>query len=188
MIYCQLNSRVYLAPGAALTLDQLARTITPNPAGTLKLSCPDKPGIWRITPADLTPILRQRFPNEDITFMGADACYVHRTKPAGSALLKWLRTVAACAILLIGSALGLAWFHSDVDMPAAQLMVYKLITGREAEDPRLITYPYIAGVAAGVAIFYALPSRSRSTPMEVKLSAYLSSMEQTEGKDISDDS
>ena len=46
--------------------------------------------------------------------------------------------------------------------------------------------PYIIGVAAGVAVFYALPSRSRSTPMEVKLNAYLQSMEQTEGKDVRD--
>ena len=89
-------------------------------------------------------------------------------------------------ILLLGSALGLAWFHSDVDMPAAQVMVYRLITGQEPEDPRWITVPYIIGVAAGVAVFYALPSRSRSTPMEVKLNAYLQSMEQTEGKDVHD--
>ena len=31
-----------------------------------------------------------------------------------------------------------------------------------------------------------LPSRSRSTPLEVKLNAYLQSMEQTEGKDVRD--
>lgn len=63
-------------------------------------------------------------------------------------------------------------------------MVYELITGREPDTPEVITIPYIIGVAVGVAVFYALPSRSRSTPMEVKLSSYLTSMEQTEGRDL----
>ena len=51
-------------------------------------------------------------------------------------------------------------------------------------DPRLITIPYAAGVALGVAVFYALPSSKATTPLEVKLTEYQSDMEQTEARDI----
>ena len=44
--------------------------------------------------------------------------------------------------------------------------------------------PYAVGVALGVAVFYALPARSATTPLEVKLTAYQEDMEKTEGKDI----
>lgn len=187
MIYCQLNGRVSLDIGQSLTLGQVARIIAPDFADHLPLSCPDKPGVWRITPINIAAILKKSFPEEPVTFLGAQACYVHRIRKSAHDRMKWLRTAAAFLILFLGSALGLAWFHSDVDMPQAQMMVYQLVTGREVSNPRQITIPYIIGVAAGVSVFYALPSRSRSTPMEVKLSAYLSSMEQTEGKDIHDD-
>lgn len=184
MIYCQLNDRVKLESGQPLTLRQVARIISPYDVDNLPVPIPDATGVWRLTPIDLTNILHRAFPDEPITFLGADACYVHRIRPAAQDHWKWLRTAAAFLILLIGSALGLAWFHSDVDMPKAQLMVYELITGHEPDTPEVITIPYIIGVAVGVAVFYALPSRSRSTPMEVKLSSYLTSMEQTEGRDL----
>lgn len=184
MIYCQLNNRVKLESGRQLTLRQVARITAPSNADNFPIPIPDTPGVWRLTPIDLTTILHRVFPDEPITFLGADACYIHRIPPATQDHWKWLRTSAAFLILLIGSALGLAWFHSDVDMPKAQLMVYELITGHAPDTPEVITIPYIIGVAVGVAVFYDLPSRSRSTPMEVKLSSYLTSMEQTEGRNL----
>lgn len=186
MIYCQLNDRASVEIGQPLTLGQVARVLAPAMADHLPVSCPDQPGVWRITAIDLAQLLQQHFPDEDVTCLGADACYVHRIRATVHDRWRPLRTAAAFLILMLGSAMGLAWFHSDVDMPKAQLMVYQLITGHEPEDPRSITVPYVIGVAAGVAVFYALPSRSRSTPMEVKLSGYLSSMEQTEGRDVHD--
>ena len=41
-----------------------------------------------------------------------------------------------------------------------------------------------AGVALGVAVFYALPARNATTPLEVKLTEYQEDMEKTEGRDI----
>ena len=69
-------------------------------------------------------------------------------------------------------------------MPRAQFAVYEAITGEAPTDPRLITLPYAVGVAAGVAVFYALPSHKATTPLEVKLTEYQEDMEKTEGRDI----
>ena len=124
--------------------------------------------------------------HRQVSLLGAESCYIRRVKRHRPDPLRWLRAVAASLILLLGSALGLSWFHSDVDMPAAQVMVFQLLTGQEPEDPRWITVPYCVGVALGVAVFYALPSARAITPMEVKLSAYRADMEKAEGREIHD--
>ena len=43
---------------------------------------------------------------------------------------------------------------------------------------------YFVTLVLGVAVFYALPARSATTPLEVKLTAYQQDMEQTEARDI----
>lgn len=184
MIYCQLHNRAKAVMGTPLRLKDAARVLAPRGADDLTLPCPDQEGVWKLEAIAVAAALQERFPGEEVTLMGADVCYVHRIPPPRKHWLRPLRAAAAFLILLMGSALGLAWFHSDVDMPRAQYAVYEALTGQPPEDPRLITIPYCIGVALGVSVFYALPSRKATTPLEVKLTEYQEDMEKTEGKDI----
>lgn len=184
MIYVQLQNRAKVELGQPLRLGDAARLIAPDGAEAIILPCPDEQGIWKLEAIHITRTLRERYPQEAITLLGADVCYVHRVKAPHRDLTRPLRTAAAFLILCLGGALGLAWFHADVDMPRAQLAVYEALTGEEPGDARLITIPYAVGVALGVAVFYALPSRRATTPLEVKLTEYQEDMEKTEGRDI----
>lgn len=184
MIYVQMKNRVKLEIGQPLQLGQAAQLIGPEAAAKLPLPCPDRQGIWKLTALQVAQALRAYCPEETVTFLGSDVCYIHRVKALHRDLTRPLRTAAAFLILLLGGALGLCWFHADVDMPRAQLAVYEALTGKAPADPRLITWPYAAGVALGVAVFYALPSRKATTPLEVKLTEYQEDMEKTEGRDI----
>lgn len=184
MIYCQISNRVHITTEQELTLNSVARVIGPEEAGKTILPCPEKEGVWKLESLSIARALKSRFPHEEITLLGADICYIHRMPPSGKDFLRPLRTAAALLILLMGSALGLAWFHSDVDMPQAQLAVFTALTGQQPPNVQLITVPYCIGVALGAGIFYALPSRKATTPLEVKLSAYQEDMEKTEGKNI----
>ena len=184
MIYCQLRTRAKIVMGQALRLGSVSSLIAPEGAEKLELPCPDREGVWKLEAIAVAKTLEARYPDEPITLLGPDVCYVHRIVSPHRDPWRWLRTASAFAILLLGSALGLSWFHSDVDMPAAQLAVYETLTGEEPADQRVITVPYCIGVALGVAVFYALPSRSATTPLEVKLTEYQEDMEKTEGKDI----
>ena len=172
MIYVQLQNRAKVEIGQPLHLGDTAKLIAPAGAAALPLPCPVKQGIWKLEAIHITRALRRAYPDEAITLLGADICYVHRVKAAHRDPTRPLRTAAALLILCLGGALGLAWFHADVDMPRAQYAVYEALTGREPSDTRLITIPYAAGVALGVAVFYALPSRRATTPLEVKLTRY----------------
>ena len=184
MIYVQLNARAKLETGQLLRLGDAAKLIGPKGAEELILPCPEERGIWKLTALHITQALQTAYPKEAVTLIGTDVCYVHRVKALRRDLTRPLRTAAAFLILCLGGALGLCWFHADVDMPKAQFAVYEALTGEPPRDARLITIPYAAGVALGVAVFYALPSRKATTPLEVKLTEYQSDMEQTEARDI----
>ena len=184
MIYIQLNNRVKVSLGQPLHLGDAAKVLGPEKLLSLSLPCPDKQGIWKLDALHITQAVQSVCPEETVTILGADVCYVHRIIAPGRDLTRPLRTAAAFLILCLGSALGLAWFHADVDMPRAQFAVFEALTGQPPPDERFITIPYTVGVALGVAVFYALPARRAVTPLEVKLTAYQEDMEKTEGKDI----
>lgn len=184
MIYCQLSPRLTLDLGTALQLQDIADIIGPEEATRLPVCCPDTPGVWQLDAVFITQLLQEAYPKETIVMLGADSCFIHRIKPRALDHTRWLRTAAALLILLMGSALGLAWFHSDVDMPTAMENIYTLLTGQPITDERLITIPYIIGVVLGTAVFYALGSKNTVTPLDVKLSDYREDLERAEAKDV----
>ena len=184
MIYVQLQNRAKVEMGQTLHLMDAAHIIGPEGARLLPLTCPAEQGVWKLEAIRVADMLHKSYPKEEITLLGADICYVHRVKAPHRDLTRPIRTAAAFLILLLGGALGLCWFHADVDMPRAQYAVYEAVTGEAVRDSRIITIPYALGVALGVAVFYALPSRSATTPLEVKLTEYQEDMEKTEGRDI----
>ena len=187
MIAIQLRQRAKLALHQPLYLSDAARILGPDKAGRLRLPCPDERGIWKLQAITVLKLVQSAFPGEEVTMLGPDACCIHRIASPGRDLTRPLRTAAALTILCLGSALGLAWFHADVNMPTAQLAVFQALTGSAPPDARWITIPYVLGVALGVAVFYSLPSRKSTTPLEVKLTEYQQDMESTEGRDFDDD-
>ena len=182
MIFCQLKQRVRMDQGMMLHLSDVA-VVTGADVPPVQIACPDKPGVWIIRAADVAQALSRQLPEETITMLGGDQCYVHRMPKKRD---RWqpLRTAAAFLVLMLGSALGLCWFHSDVDMVHAQSRLFTLMTGETLTDERFITIPYVIGVVAGVVIFYALPGRKEITPMEVKLVDYQEDMERARGREV----
>ena len=129
MIYVQLRARVKLAQGETLHVADAAKVLGSEKAGHCSLFCPTAPGVYTLDAIAVAKALKKVFPQEDISLIGADVCYVHRIKARGKDFLRPVRTAAALLILLLGSALGLTWFHADVNMPQAQADVYAAIPG-----------------------------------------------------------
>lgn len=184
MMICQLKQRVRMPVERPLIVQDVA--VLYGGTGEVPLNCPKKQGVWKIYAADVAFALAQACPDAQVQMLGADACYVHRVHQKPRDMTKYLRGAIAFLVLLLGSALGLCWFHSDVGMPQAQVSLYHTLTGQEPENRQLITIPYALGVAVGVVVFYALPGRKEITPMEVKLMDYEEDMERARGKDVQD--
>lgn len=128
--------------------------------------------------------LKKVFPQEDISLIGAEVCYVHRIKARGKDFLRPVRTAAALLILLARQRFGADVVSRRREHAAGAADVYAAITGAPPDDVRLITIPYCIGVALGVCVFYAIPFPHQTTPLEVKLTEYQEDMEKAEGKPI----
>lgn len=187
MIYCQLKARAKATLDQRLTLSDVADTLGRAGLTDVPVPCPAERGVWKLDALAVARLLHAACPGEDVTMLGPDVCYIHRVQAAHADPWKLLRTAAAFAILFIGSALGLTWFHSDVDMPGAMLRVVRVLNGGMVSDERLVTIPYVIGVALGVAVFYAVPFPKTVTPLEVKLGDYQEDMEKAEGREMPDD-
>jgi stage V sporulation protein AA len=185
MIYAQLKERVVFAPHAPLFLRDVAK-VTPEDEQVLSLpvACPGEAGVWKLDSLALAQAITRGKPQAQVTLLGPDVCYVHRVAHAPRGRFYHLRLAAALVLLTVGSALALAWFHSDVDMPAAQKEIFALLAGGPPENPLLIHIPYALGVGLGVALFYSLLGRTSISPMEIKLKEYRESLEATEGREI----
>ena len=96
MIFCQMKVRVKLPVTETLYLDQAATVRTDKPLQLhIPLTCPQKVGVWNLEAADAALALQQAYPQESVTMLGPDTCYVHRVQMKRRDWSKPLRTVAA---------------------------------------------------------------------------------------------
>ena len=100
MIYVQLRARVKLAQGETLHVADAAKVLGSEKAGHCSLFCPTSPGVYTLDAIAVAKALKKVFPQEDISLIGADVCYVHRIKARGKDFLRPVRTAAALLILL----------------------------------------------------------------------------------------
>ena len=95
MIYVQLRARVKLAQGETLHVADAAKVLGSEKAGHCSLFCPTSPGVYTLDAIAVAKALKKVFPQEDISLIGADVCYVHRIKARGKDFLRPVRTAAA---------------------------------------------------------------------------------------------
>ena len=104
MIYVQLRARVKLAQGETLHVADAANVLGSEKAGHCSLFCPTAPGVYTLDAIAVAKALKKVFPQEDISLIGADVCYVHRIKARGKDFLRPVRTAAA--LLILGGGVG----------------------------------------------------------------------------------
>lgn len=82
MIYVQLRARVKLAQGETLHVADAAKVLGSEKAGHCSLFCPTAPGVYTLDAIAVAKALKKVFPQEDISLIGAEVCYVHRIRRA----------------------------------------------------------------------------------------------------------
>ena len=182
LLYLQLKSRTTLKPGEQLLVRHIADALDARGTQVLDLpvECTKNEGVWRLPAMALIKAVLPVCP--DLTILGPSECFVHIVPENKRDRTHALRTALAFLLLTVGSALAITWFHADVNMMDAQQSLFRLITGRQAENTWLITAPYAVGVFSGVSLYYALLGRKRTVaPLEIKLEEYRQSAEQVSG-------
>ena len=113
----QLRARVQLAQGETLHVADAAKVLGSEKAGHCSLFCPTSPGVYTLDAIAVAKALKKVFPQEDISLIGADVCYVHRITARGMDFLRPVRTAAALLMLLYYGQRGMVlmqlfyWFY-----------------------------------------------------------------------------
>ena len=124
MIYVQLRARVKLAQGETLHVADAAKVLGSEKAGHCSLFCPTAPGVYTLDAIAVAKALKKVFPQEDISLIGAEVCYVHRIKARGKDFLRPVRTAAALLML----ALWRAAAHERAAAVRPALMLLRMFT------------------------------------------------------------
>lgn len=120
----------------------------------------------------------------DIKIHGAsDILLEIKSQEKQNKLLEVLKILFVSFSLFFGAALGIMYFHEDVNMSETMKKLYYSFTGIEKENPLLMVIPYSAGLGIGMLTFFSrvISSSKRRRmepgPMDIELYLYDKDME-----------
>ncbi len=173
MIYLRMRGTVHSQPGQSLHLCDVADVLADASLKLqeLPIDTPRKRGVWSLEAMPVIARIQQACPSESVILLGSATGTLvcepqHRTRGT------FWRSALVCALLFVGSAMAIAWFHADVNMLDAQRALVRMVTGQEAQGTWWVTLPYALGVGSGVAFYYALIGRKTVSPLDIKLTEY----------------
>lgn len=137
-----------------------------------------------INPVYVANKLMQKFPNVDFDFLGASDILIEiKSKEKVNKIIEVIKVAFVSITLFFGAALGIMYFHEDVNMINAMEKLYFTFTGRKEENPLLMTIPYSIGLGFGMITFFSRVKSSSKRrrmepgPMDIELYQYNKSME-----------
>lgn len=180
-VYVRLRRRIVVPPLSPIRLRDVARIVTEPEVERRLLGLellrirPEDGNLLVIDMLHIVRIIREAVPGIVIETFGEPHVLV---EVAGSGVIKPRPVVLTLAwiLLFFGSGMALINFHADVNMPAVQRRVIRLLTGDPDWHPWLFQIPYSLGVGLGMLLFFNRLFRRRPTdepnPLEVEMFMY----------------
>lgn len=180
-VYVRLRRRIVVPPLSLIRLRDVARIVT-EPEMEQRLLGLE---LLRIRPEDgnrlvidmlhIVSIIRAKAPGIVIETFGEPHVLVE-VATHGEIKPRPVVLALAWVLLFFGSGMALINFHADVNMPAVQRRVTRLLTGDPDWHPWLFQIPYSLGVGIGMLLFFNRLFRRRATdepnPLEVEMFMY----------------
>ncbi|TJX14704.1 hypothetical protein E9840_04725 [Tissierella creatinini] len=137
-----------------------------------------------ITAIEIAETLTSKFADIDIQFIGGDKIILEiKSRENRSSLLQIGKLTFVCITLFFGAALGIMYFHEDVNMTKALERLYFTYTGEHKENPLIMNIPYSIGLGVGMFTFFmrimssSKRRRMEPGPMDVELYLYDNDLE-----------
>ncbi|RBW70369.1 stage V sporulation protein AA [Bacillus taeanensis] len=185
-IYIRMRNRVYVKPNKVVKLHEIAQLAgSPDTCREIRELI-----VYEISPEDKSLIvidvmkviqtIQQTIGNMDIQTIGPSQTIVQIEFPKRNFsiiyfLFVWL-------LLFVGAALAIMNFHEDVSMQAVHQRIYKIVTGRENNQPLLLQIPYSIGLGVGMILFFNHLFKKRlneePSPLEVEIFNYQQDLDQ----------
>lgn len=149
-------------------------------------------GRYVVTIIDIIENILKEYPKADIQSIGdPDVVIEYHKKPIKPKdFFEWIKVIGICIVIFTGAFTAIMTYNTDVSLAETFITINRMITGREVEQPYLLTIPYSFGVASGVLIFFNhLGFRKITedpTPMQVEMKKYEQDAEDCEIETITD--
>ncbi|MCM3440869.1 stage V sporulation protein AA [Metabacillus halosaccharovorans] len=185
-VYIRLRHRIQVHPNDVITIEKIALIVGDKElTNKLKKIVIHKVQLMdkNMVVIDIMHVLKEirKFDRQiDIQALGSNQTIVeimYEKKKLSPLLfcIVWL-------LLFIGAGLAIMNFHEDVSMQAVHQRIYKIVTGRENDQPLILQIPYSLGLGLGMILFFNHLFKKRineePSPLEVEIFNYQLDLDQ----------
>lgn len=198
-IYLRLYKRKTIEVKSWVTLGEVADIAAPPKVkmtiSALKIFCmPDtsEDGRYIVTIMEIVNLILNEYPKADIQSLGDSDVVIEyhakAIKPKDS--IEWFKVIGICLIIFTGACIAIMTYNTDVSLAKTFIILNRMLTGEEVEQPYLLTIPYSLGISTGVLVFFNhfgfRKITEDPTPMQVEMKKYEQDVEDCEIETITD--
>lgn len=137
-----------------------------------------------INTVNIVEVILRRYPKIELDISGASNVLLEvKSKEKVNKSLEILKVLFVCITLFFGAALGIMYFHEDVNMSSTLEKLYYTFSGEKNINPLIMNIPYSIGLGVGMIVFftriYSKSKRRRMepSPLDTELFLYDNDME-----------
>lgn len=198
-IYLRLYKRKTIEHQQWIQIKEIADVAAPpqvkGKVEAMKIFCipePDKKGKYLITIVELINAIWQQYPKADIQSVGDPDAVIeyHPQVTKQKDAWEWLKVIGICIIIFAGAMVAIMTYNTDTSLGKTFIIINRMFTGEEVEQPFLLTIPYSIGISCDVLLFFNHFGFKKitddPTPMQVKMKKYEKDVEDCEIESITD--
>ena len=128
---------------------------------------------------DIMKAVLKQYPDTELEYFGKEDIILEiKSKEKAHPIVEFLKVGFVTVVLFFGAALGIMYFHEDVNMVEALEKLYFTFTGENKKNPLIMNIPYSIGLGVGMIVFFSRvisPSKRRRMepgPMDVELHSF----------------
>ena len=173
-IYILLNEKISLGEEETLTIKDIGKITCLNSdlkieIENLSIYRSEKEEDWDLIDSeDVIKIILQDYPDVDIKIAGpAHILLEIKSKEDSNKIFDFIKISFVCITLFFGAALGIMYFHEDVNMSSTLEKLYFTFSGEKKTNPLIMNIPYSLGLGVGMITFFnRIISSSKRRRME----------------------
>ena len=190
-IYITLNEKIALGEEESLYIKDIGKVISANSnlkegIENLKIYNGKKEETWDlINSGEVIERILNNYPDVDIELEGSTHILLEiKSKENANKLFEFIKITFVCITLFFGAALGIMYFHEDVNMSKTLEKLYFTFSGVKISNPLIMNIPYSIGLGVGMITFFnriissSKRRRMEPGPMDVELYLYDDDMEE----------
>lgn len=198
-IYVRLYRRTIIQEKQIVLIGQVADIAAPPEIKAIVEAMPilnikehTRKGKYAITIIEIINKVWGQYPAADVQSVGdPDAVIEYMPKKIKEhSVLEWAKAIAGAIIVFAGASVAIMTYNTDTSLGKTFTILNRIFTGKEVDNPILITIPYSIGIALGVIFFFNHLGRRKitedPTPMQVEMELYEVNAEISEIESLTD--